>query len=1122
MSNLPTPSSSASDAASPTTRSRVASSLPVKRLDLEAIDELLSQVPSEFLQAKDFNPFAHYDDSVSTLTEYHDLIRDAIDHIVDVHHKGFNTATAAFSHVVDSFASSQQTVGQLLSTLGDSRRLLTSRSEHLKEYWTQTQVLTHINHSLSKLSYLQSIPLHLSTLTSSKLYLHSVILLTHTLHLMSEEDLREVEGLLELREELLARKNSISDLLIHELHHAVYHAQHSRDNTKAPTDAGEREDSRDDSAEHSRIGKEASTSRLSGTPAAAVGEGGAGAAGRKEAVAAAPASSPAATLSFLASSAFSPFHSSSAYVVDPAGGLAQDSPVFVDPAYRSLAHLLAEERSPAFLAHPLSSTSRLLSLLVAALDHLNALPAAKTQITRRVRAEVTAIIDREKTAIRDKMKGRTVRRRPPAGVSSAAGAGSRLPRVPPAEGDRLALFLSRLFPLLQAVLRHHMDLIHLINLRLLIRTEASHAGVATQGKKPTKGKVAAERDDPRWSLGSVWETVQIEVQVALQDVLFSAAGGPSQSLKLSSSAKKASNELELSFSFDDSNAPSIVRMSRGKEEKTAYERQLERRASQAQQKAELLAIVTPSPYHVTTIYRPVLAFTQQVAGLVYPRGVTPPASQLMGFLSLFIASSFLPRLQADVNIEVDSMFEDSHAFDAVEAPLTSARRLGAVTAARDAGPRGLSRSFGSAAPPLRLRCVMAAADLLEALLADVASLPNTVGEYIELMEAVVGRVQRACEDRYGEACRGVYSASRLLNVQVRRAMEEEAAYQELIMQQPQKGAGEAAAEAELSSSHPLYGPFLSPDFSLRSEQLLSDPRALTDVCLIAESVEWLADQLYLHCQHHMAAVHTQAVHSGARRRGKAAKGKSTKSRTRLAPSPPTLSSPAGPLPSFRLEESQALEEVARLSSFPRSPVLDATVALCKGLLPLCQSLVGLATRCVLTLRLELRCHLFAALSQMRYSSYALPTKPSEPELFILHLATALAQMEDACTRLMSEGLRAYLQSGVISLASALVIALVAQLQDKRMTRDGVHQLHVDLFALHQLLIGLRVGGGALVEGAEGEAFDRAVYYLDLLLLSEEELMSGDHTNQFPREAIKAIQSLVRTPLRDAHLHPAAS
>ena len=205
-----------------------------------------------------------------------------------------------------------------------------------------------------------------------------------------------------------------------------------------------------------------------------------------------------------------------------------------------------------------------------------------------------------------------------------------------------------------------------------------------------------------------------------------------------------------------------------------------------------------------------------------------------------------------------------------------------------------------------------------------------------------------------------------------------------------------------------------------------------------------------------------------------------------------------------------MEEVSRL------PMGSAASTLCVALLPLCSSLTSLSTLTLLTLRFDFHCHLFTSLSSIRTSSYNLPTKPTEPEPFIVTLITQLSTYDDTLTRLTSSGVRLYVQRDVMALVAALVVRFVGQLGDRRVTREGVVQLHVDLFALHQLLIGVRVEGGGVGDGGdtaggkgEAEAFDRCVYYLDLLLLNDEDLMSGDHA-QFTRDELKAIQSLHRS------------
>ena len=400
------PSTSTTPLRPPT--SRVASSAPHKRLRVEDIDELLQQIPPDFLRSKDFNPFTHYDDGVEELQGYHDVIKEAIDLIVDVHAKGFNSATAAFSHVVDSFASSQATVSTLLTTLHDSRRLLTSRSEHLKEYWTQTATLTAIQQTLAKLSYIMTLPAHLQTLSSHHLHLHSTILLTHTLTLLSDDDLRDIEGLLDLREQFLTLKHTTHTNLIDLAHTAIYHTP-QRHHDIAAQQGGNKDAGGAGAVSGTGSPLAPTPTHPSNGELAPSSQGEGGTAG--SAPTSSPPASAAATLSFLLSSEFSPFSPASSYLVDPASLLPPDSAVFTDPAYRSLLHLLAEERSPSYQSSPLSSTPRFLSHLTAALDHLHALPAAKTQLVRRVRAEVTAIIEREKSALRDRLKAGAGRHR---------------------------------------------------------------------------------------------------------------------------------------------------------------------------------------------------------------------------------------------------------------------------------------------------------------------------------------------------------------------------------------------------------------------------------------------------------------------------------------------------------------------------------------------------------------------------------------------------------------------------------------------------------------------------------------------------------------------------------------
>ncbi|MCJ1296952.1 hypothetical protein MMC34_008521 [Xylographa carneopallida] len=927
-------------------------------LDVATVDELLSEVPSSFHTARDFNPFSHYDDSVSELGGYSGAVREAIELVVEAHYKGFNQATAAFTHVVQQFASAQGGVQQLQTQLADSKRLLTARNDRLREQWRQAQTLTHINHSLAKLTYLVTLPAHLSVLEERKQYLHCVVLLTHTLSALSDEDMREVEGLLELREDTINRRNNIVDALLQHTQQLLYH-KHSADGAHSIAHAANADSAEAVSAHTSHASSSISSSGVASSSAdnRTVSATGSEALSRAEAAAiegSAPSTSAPtagslslsaeATMAYLTSNVLSPFHPSKVGSLDFA--LSDDSSVLSDPAWRSISSLLRDERSSAFVSAPFAQPQLALSLVVAALDHINALPSAKLQLSRAVRVEVSGILHDIKQHIKRSSASRRKKRivaeggqasgelspslkplaspghgstAPLAASAAHHSAPSRssaltahssilsepstaLPRV--ASPDRLTLaeLLSQAFAALMAALRMHHRLIHATALMQRARRDVQAALDASQQpqrqqqaadkRKAAAGKKesgSSEREDSRWSVLHVWSTMQSELEALLQELLTNSADSQLQLSSSTSSSsvggnraasadakagkKGAGGELELTFSFDAASAPSIARMSRGKDDKSLSAQMSERRQHQAALRREQRALVPASPYNITVLYRPVLHFCRQVqllceAAAGAERGETSEASlQLLSFLDRFVQSSFLPRLQADVNIRLDAILSDEHAFDEWELPSDAASQQSTSALllkffqfadSQSTASRSLqSHALRVSAPSARLRCCVGVCELVELLLSDANTLPAFAAEYVSVVDGALNRLQTACHDRYVDACRGVYSTNRLMDSALVTAMEHETPYTHIIMQQPQQQQTRDGADtlpgssstpsllSSLSSSSPspLFAPLLSPDFSLRPEQLLSDARSIVQLCLLHSSLDWLCDRL---------------------------------------------------------------------------------------------------------------------------------------------------------------------------------------------------------------------------------------------------------------------------------------
>ena len=914
-------------------------------LDVDAVDALLSEVPASFHTAREFNPFSHYDDSVDELTEYSDAVREAIELVVDAHYKGFNQATAAFTHVVHEFNTAQSNVQRLSEQLVDSKRRLTTRNDRLREHWQQTQTITHINTALAKLTYLVTLPAHMAQLESHSQYLHCVVLISHTLTLLSDEDMREVEGLLELREDIINRRNNIVDALLHHTQQLIYHKHRQSADAEAggPTAAAAAAAAASTVSE--RDGSvSALSARMDATPSrGADGSISGGSDPLPRTSSPISTGSISSTLAFLTSNELSPFHPSNCRSLDFA--LPADSSVLSEPSWRPISALLEEERSAAFLSAPFAQPQRALFLVVAALDHINALPSAKLQLSRAVRQEVAGILSDVKQRIR--LSGASMKRKrivaeggaalselspsfkplaspthpslaplspAPAPVSSplssfsssassllpgrssvaSSDSSSVLPRV--SDSDRLTLgeLLARVFASLLSALRMFGHLIHTTAMVQSARRDMQAAQDAAQqlkkqqqqqqqsdkkkaaGKKDAGGSTSssnnsAEREDSRWSLLHVWSTMQIELQVMLQELLSNSAdsqlklvgsGSSTAQSKSKDKTGKAGSELELSFSFDDAAAPSIARMSRAKDVKTATAQIAERRQQQAALRREQRAVVPPSPYNITALYRPVVHFCRQVqllcvASVGRERDVSDASAQLLSFMTVFVQSSFMPRLQADVNIRLDAVLADEHAFDEWDSPHSGASQhsTAASLLAFFNYTYGSHLPTSSASVPAtftsaRLQCVVGVCELVVLLLSDAATLPSFASEYVSVVDSALNRLQTACHDRYVDVCRGVYSTGRLMDSALVAAMEREQPYLTIIMHQKQQQQREeqqhdAAVDSSFSSSNPLYAPFLSSDFSLRADQLLSEPRHVAQLCLLHSSLEWLCDQLHL-------------------------------------------------------------------------------------------------------------------------------------------------------------------------------------------------------------------------------------------------------------------------------------
>ena len=195
----------------------------------------------------------------------------------------------------------------------------------------------------------------------------------------------------------------------------------------------------------------------------------------------------------------------------------------------------------------------------------------------------------------------------------------------------------------------------------------------------------------------------------------------------------------------------------------------------------------------------------------------------------------------------------------------------------------------------------------------------------------------------------------------------------------------------------------------------------------------------------------------------------------------------------------------------------------RGVLSSCSGLLSLSTRCLLNLRLECHCCLMAGLSQIRSSSYSLAAVPTEPEPWVLQTNARLAVLDSCLQRYCSPRVRRYVLRSALSIVATLARRCIGQLTDRRISWQGVAQLHKDLFALQQQLTNMQQqqqrhyshaaqadDGVSDVEAeaaSEAEQFDATLFYLDLLLASDDELHRDEHMQLFTEEELAALHAL---------------
>lgn len=200
----------------------------------------------------------------------------------------------------------------------------------------------------------------------------------------------------------------------------------------------------------------------------------------------------------------------------------------------------------------------------------------------------------------------------------------------------------------------------------------------------------------------------------------------------------------------------------------------------------------------------------------------------------------------------------------------------------------------------------------------------------------------------------------------------------------------------------------------------------------------------------------------------------------------------------------------RSSSFGHFPAVSTPSIVLQATSWRCSAL---ADECLFFLRREIRLHCFYYLTQLISQRYDLAEEQvTMAQDSVLSLNINLSSLENALQPYLSSEKMALAFDGIDALLANILICNLKQMNGCKFTKGGVHQMLLNVGALHQGLTGILYSYPSI--GRTGYHFEHAKRYYQLLNLSETQLevFLLDNRKTYPPDNYKALWR-VETPHR---------
>jgi hypothetical protein len=683
-------------------------------------------IPENFFDEEEFNPFLLWKDSepaatqgqsiIKRLNSWKNLVEQSVDLVIDRYHYGFNTSTRSFSNILEVFTQCQEEVQEIENTL-QSKRLQSAQTvqiqKQLRDLWFQQQVFHNMIDIMDKIEYVTSVPPLLDELLERKQFLHAVRVIQAAINLLVSPKLSEVDALSEIRKDLLTRRNVMQEMLIEELHNHIYLKKlieasgdvegeavpQTPQKTEVPGGSMARKDSLVQSTtarsgrhrkSPSRTARSKSRRRdksLKTLHSATIGSPSKSPSPNKMRSFSPNASSPQALVEN--SKRYDTVMSSTkegSSITGPGGDIRIKLQIATILSFENEAEakmwsgadaelseteqLYSAEESDEYLAAPEENSELYMSLIVEALHKMNRLPSLVTSLSRRLSKELRRTLDEVQANYKTEVMSSAEARH----KKNNDGQEGR------SDAELLVELIERSFKCFTMILKNHQLVFRLVfvkdkravapptSMQKMQKFDSSKSESkslsaemdetipsGTPGFNQTDSSMPSKSGEPEYSVNFVWDTMQRELCTMLTEFLQVRRNSISMQM---TEGQKASDLEIFKFSFESANIPSLAKISKAGSRNIMEKRKFVNAVTSIQSSKW----IHPSPYLITSMYRPIMEFTDLANSMIGSHSIHSNPGILRGFLNSFVQDSFLPRVKRDSSSNVSEIFMSSTAF----------------------------------------------------------------------------------------------------------------------------------------------------------------------------------------------------------------------------------------------------------------------------------------------------------------------------------------------------------------------------------------------------------------------------------------------------------------------------